>query len=107
MPVTTGQNEGICVCGVILRKVLQGIREDKDYAAVSVCFKAFINWRCDAPFDGIAMRARYTLVPSERHLLLHRHPWKDHSAGVCRLSSTTACAVTEYRAGDAERRLMK
>ena len=36
------QNEDICVCGVILTEVLQGISEDKDYAAVSARFEAFI-----------------------------------------------------------------
>jgi predicted nucleic acid-binding protein len=37
-----GANEDICVCGVILTEVLQGIREDKDYAAVSTRFDALV-----------------------------------------------------------------
>ena len=37
-----GDNEDICVCGVILTEVLQGIREDKDYAAASFRFESFI-----------------------------------------------------------------
>ena len=37
-----GADEDICICGVILTEVLQGVREDKDYAAVSTRFDAFI-----------------------------------------------------------------
>jgi predicted nucleic acid-binding protein len=37
-----GENEDICVCGVILTEVLQGIREDKDYAAASTRFESFL-----------------------------------------------------------------
>ena len=37
-----GADEDICICGVILTEVLQGVREDKDYGAVSTCFDAFI-----------------------------------------------------------------
>jgi hypothetical protein len=32
----------VCVCGVILTEVLQGIREDKDHAAASAAFGAFL-----------------------------------------------------------------
>ena len=35
-------DEDVCICGVILTEVLQGIREDKDYNAVSARFEAFI-----------------------------------------------------------------
>jgi len=34
--------EDICICGVILTEVLQGIREDRDYAKVSSRFEAFL-----------------------------------------------------------------
>jgi len=37
-----GADEDISICGVILTEVLQGVREDKDYAAVSTRFDAFI-----------------------------------------------------------------
>jgi predicted nucleic acid-binding protein len=37
-----GADEDICICGVILAEVLQGIREDKDYSAVSTRFDAFL-----------------------------------------------------------------
>ena len=37
-----GENKDICVCGVILTEVLQGVREDKDYADVSTRFEFFI-----------------------------------------------------------------
>ena len=37
-----GADEDICICGVILTEVLQGVREDKDYGAVSTRFDAFI-----------------------------------------------------------------
>lgn len=37
-----GENADICVCGVILTEVLQGIRDDKDYAAVASNFESFI-----------------------------------------------------------------
>jgi predicted nucleic acid-binding protein len=37
-----GADEDICICGVILTEVLQGIREDKDYSAVSTRFDAFL-----------------------------------------------------------------
>lgn len=35
-------NDDVCVCGVILTEVLQGIREDKDYAKVAASFSAFL-----------------------------------------------------------------
>jgi len=34
--------EDICICGVILTEVMQGIREDNDYAKVSSHFEAFL-----------------------------------------------------------------
>jgi len=34
--------EDICICGVILTEVLQGIRDDTDYAKVSSHFEAFL-----------------------------------------------------------------
>lgn len=34
--------EDICICGVILTEVLQGIREDKDYTNVSFHFESFL-----------------------------------------------------------------
>ena len=37
-----GANEDICICGVILTEVLQGIREEKDYAEASADFDAFL-----------------------------------------------------------------
>ncbi|MEI6564688.1 MAG: PIN domain nuclease [bacterium] len=37
-----GADEDICICGVILTEVLQGVREDKDYDAVSTRFDAFL-----------------------------------------------------------------
>ena len=37
-----GADEDISICGVILTEVLQGVREDKDYDAVSTRFAAFI-----------------------------------------------------------------
>jgi predicted nucleic acid-binding protein len=37
-----GENEDICVCGVILTEVLQGIREDKDYSEASIRFESLI-----------------------------------------------------------------
>ena len=35
-------NEDVCVCGVILTEVLQGIREDKDYEEASAIFDSFL-----------------------------------------------------------------
>ena len=35
-------SEDVCICGVILTEVLQGIREDKDYADASAAFDAFL-----------------------------------------------------------------
>lgn len=35
-------SEDVCTCGVILTEVLQGIREDKDHAAASAAFEAFL-----------------------------------------------------------------
>ena len=35
-------SEDVCVCGVILTEVLQGIREDKDHAAAADAFDAFL-----------------------------------------------------------------
>jgi predicted nucleic acid-binding protein len=35
-------DEDICVCGVILTEVLQGIRDDKDHAMVSAALDAFL-----------------------------------------------------------------
>jgi predicted nucleic acid-binding protein len=35
-------NEDVCLCGVILTEVLQGIRDDQEYAAVLASFDAFI-----------------------------------------------------------------
>ena len=35
-------SEDICICGVILAEVLQGIREDADYEAVASRFDAFL-----------------------------------------------------------------
>jgi predicted nucleic acid-binding protein len=32
----------VCICGVILTEVLQGIREDEDHAAASAAFDAFL-----------------------------------------------------------------
>ena len=37
-----GENADLCVCGVIMAEVLQGIREDKEYAAVAKRFESFI-----------------------------------------------------------------
>jgi predicted nucleic acid-binding protein len=37
-----GDDEDICICGVVLTEVLQGVREDKDYAAVSTRFESLI-----------------------------------------------------------------
>ncbi len=37
-----GDDADICVCGVILTEVLQGVREDKDYVSVASRFEAFI-----------------------------------------------------------------
>ena len=37
-----GENEDVCVCGVILTEVLQGIREDKDYTAASTRFESLV-----------------------------------------------------------------
>ena len=34
--------EDICICGVILTEVMQGIREDRDYAKVASHFEAFL-----------------------------------------------------------------
>ena len=34
--------EDVCVCGVILTEVLQGIREDRDYAEASAAFASFL-----------------------------------------------------------------
>ncbi|MEI6219528.1 MAG: PIN domain nuclease [bacterium] len=34
--------EDICICGVILTEVLQGIREDRDYTKVSSHFESFL-----------------------------------------------------------------
>lgn len=34
--------EDICICGVILTEVLQGIREDADHTEVASCFEAFL-----------------------------------------------------------------
>lgn len=36
------EREDVCVCGVILTEVLQGIRVDKDYTAVSTQFESFL-----------------------------------------------------------------
>ena len=35
-------SEDVCICGVILTEVLQGICEDKDHATASVAFDAFL-----------------------------------------------------------------
>lgn len=35
-------SEDVCVCGVILTEVLQGIRDDKHHAAASAAFDAFL-----------------------------------------------------------------
>jgi predicted nucleic acid-binding protein len=35
-------SEDVCICGVILTEVLQGIREDTDHAAASAAFEAFL-----------------------------------------------------------------
>jgi predicted nucleic acid-binding protein len=35
-------NEDVCVCGVVLTEVLQGIRDDKEYENVLNSFNAFI-----------------------------------------------------------------
>ena len=35
-------SEDVCICGVILTEVLQGIREDKDHATASAAFDAFL-----------------------------------------------------------------
>ena len=35
-------NEDVCICGVILTEVLQGIRDDKDYARTLASFDAFV-----------------------------------------------------------------
>ena len=35
-------SEDVCLCGVILTEVLQGIREDKDHAAASEAFEEFL-----------------------------------------------------------------
>ncbi len=35
-------SEDVCICGVILTEVLQGIREDKDHAATSAAFDVFL-----------------------------------------------------------------
>ena len=35
-------NEDICVCGVVLTEVLQGIRDDKEYAKALASFDSFI-----------------------------------------------------------------
>jgi len=35
-------SEDVCICGVILTEVLQGIREDKDYAETSAAFEPFL-----------------------------------------------------------------
>jgi predicted nucleic acid-binding protein len=35
-------SEDVCICGVILTEVLQGIREDKDHAVVAAAFDAFL-----------------------------------------------------------------
>lgn len=35
-------SEDVCICGVILTEVLQGIREDKDHAAAATAFEAFL-----------------------------------------------------------------
>jgi predicted nucleic acid-binding protein len=37
-----GRDEDLCICGVILTEVLQGIREDREYDAVSTRFEALI-----------------------------------------------------------------
>ncbi len=37
-----GEHEDLCVCGVILTEVLQGIRDDKDYAIVAARFQSFV-----------------------------------------------------------------
>lgn len=36
------ENRDICVCGVILTEILQGIREDKDYTAALTSLESFI-----------------------------------------------------------------
>ena len=35
-------NEDVCICGVILMEVLQGIRDDKEYANALASFDSFI-----------------------------------------------------------------
>jgi len=35
-------SEDVCICGVILTEVLQGIREDKDHVAASAAFDEFL-----------------------------------------------------------------
>lgn len=35
-------NEDVCVCGVVLTEVLQGIRDDKEYATVLASFNSLI-----------------------------------------------------------------
>ena len=35
-------NEDVCICGVILTEVLQGIRDDKDYSRISASFDEFV-----------------------------------------------------------------
>jgi predicted nucleic acid-binding protein len=35
-------NEDVCICGVILAEVLQGIRDDKEYANALASFDSFI-----------------------------------------------------------------
>ena len=35
-------NEDVCVCGVVLTEVLQGIRDDKEYANALASFDSFI-----------------------------------------------------------------
>jgi predicted nucleic acid-binding protein len=37
-----GASEDVCVCGVILTEVLQGIRDDKDYAETYAAFDSFL-----------------------------------------------------------------
>lgn len=35
-------NEDVCICGVVLTEVLQGIREERDYATAVAAFDAFL-----------------------------------------------------------------
>lgn len=49
-------SEDVCICGVILTEVLQGIRKDKDHAAASAAFEAFLflpRWRRVCPSGSV------------------------------------------------------